>query len=207
MLDFPSNPNTGQVYSPGAGLPSWKWDGEKWVGIGVSDGGGGGAAALSELSDVTLVSLQNSQTLVWNGTHWANYGGFATDTSVDQKVALGYGLKVPIAFATPSTSPFIAATTLTVAITMPLIIPANLAGSVFYAAIEATANTTYTLFRGRGAGYTNLGNIVFNAGQTGGVTAGIGTDTACVAGDTLRLSCAADATLAGLSITIQATRA
>src|SRR5262245_33212259 len=31
MFNFPSSPTVGQKYSPGAGVPTYRWDGEKWT--------------------------------------------------------------------------------------------------------------------------------------------------------------------------------
>jgi hypothetical protein len=34
-FDFPNSPTVGQTYSPGAGLPSYQWDGVKWTALGL----------------------------------------------------------------------------------------------------------------------------------------------------------------------------
>jgi hypothetical protein len=51
MLDFPSSPTNGQKYpaTPQAGIPTYTWDGEKWI---TAPGAIGGAKAV--LSDGSI---------------------------------------------------------------------------------------------------------------------------------------------------------
>lgn len=50
----------------------------------VFEGGGGGASAMSDLTDVLLTSLQNGQTLSWNGSKWVNTDMPTVPTKVSQ---------------------------------------------------------------------------------------------------------------------------
>src|SRR5215204_2708193 len=33
MINFPDSPTAGTIYSPGASGPTWRYDGQKWVGV------------------------------------------------------------------------------------------------------------------------------------------------------------------------------
>lgn len=103
-FDFPNNPTTGDIYSPGTGT-SYRWDGGKWV-IQSSGGGSGeveeapndgqayarqsggwtpttqvpvsiSSNTLGELSDVTLTSASPGEALIYDGAKWVNGGDFS----------------------------------------------------------------------------------------------------------------------------------
>lgn len=66
MLVFPSNPNNGDVFSPGPGFPSWLWDGDKWTKTTAA------RFDLGNLSDVTVSDPQDDEVLTWDHEHWVN---------------------------------------------------------------------------------------------------------------------------------------
>lgn len=71
-LVFPSSPTTGQIFSPGPGLPTWMWDGSKWTNATTPP------LHLASLSDVVLTSPANGQALSYDGTEWVNSNGLRT---------------------------------------------------------------------------------------------------------------------------------
>ena len=59
-FDFPSNPTTGEIYSPGTGT-SYRWDGSKWKILPADD-----VQSLGDLDDVDIAGAQNGHFLQYN---------------------------------------------------------------------------------------------------------------------------------------------
>lgn len=59
-LTFPSSPTTGQTYSPGAGLPTWMWDGNKWTNATTPP------LHLASLSDVAVTGAADNTLLTYD---------------------------------------------------------------------------------------------------------------------------------------------
>lgn len=53
---------------------------------GGGSGSGGGASALVDLLDVSISNLTKGQVLQYNGTHWANVSGIATEAYVNTRI-------------------------------------------------------------------------------------------------------------------------
>lgn len=91
MLVFPSNPNSGDVFAPGPGFPSWIWDGDKWTRRGIA-----AQFALEALSDVAISDLTQGEVLTWDATaeKWTNIvlpevdlAAYATKQFVSDQIA------------------------------------------------------------------------------------------------------------------------
>lgn len=77
MIDFPANPNYGDVFN--VGYTSWTWDGTKWVITPGSGGGGGGGASIT-ISD-TPPSPAVTGALWWDSAHGQMYVYFDDGSS------------------------------------------------------------------------------------------------------------------------------
>lgn len=86
-LDFPASPSVGQLYpaSPVAGVPTYRWDGEKWTTTGGAIGSTGASDA-TPLADGT--AAPGSSTLWSRGDH---------RHPTDPAIAAGDALKAPLA--------------------------------------------------------------------------------------------------------------
>lgn len=67
-ITFPGSPTNGQTFNPGAGLPTWMWDGSKWSNATTPP------LLISGLTDVALSSPLNGQPLTYSSSasKWVN---------------------------------------------------------------------------------------------------------------------------------------
>lgn len=188
MLVFPANPNEGDVFAPGGGLPSWMWDGEKWT----------HAASpplkldldLDELGDVTLTTPAELDVLQYSGGRWRNRPE----------------RPVPIAFTIPKLTD---TTTLTVAPTFTLYIPPNFPESMAACVTPPSTAIGWALQKVYTAGgpwlVETLGTITWSSGSGWGNIAGGGGTVG--PGQLLRLDTQGwDAAIASVAVTIQTWR-
>ena len=141
----------------------------------------------------------------WDGTRWT----LTADTGGGGPVDLT-GTAVAIAFSFPNirTEDMSA----TIAITMPLTIPAQLVGSYGLCVVGSTGNLSCTLQKysvvgGALTNFAQIGFIGFAAGAFSATVFTLGGPYSLLPGDILQLLIPADATQNSTGITIAATRA
>ena len=89
MLDFPASPTNGQKYPTTSipGVPTYTWDGEKWVTVtNVSGGGGGGGSSSIIISDTPPTGVPDG-TLWWESDSGLLYIRYNDGTSTQWVIA------------------------------------------------------------------------------------------------------------------------
>ena len=191
-INFPAAPTVGTLHPqpPQAGVPVYRWDGEKWTTT--------GAAATK-----TPVYVDGSTAMTAQLTLIAppvNPTDAAAKSYVDNYK--------PIMFSFPFAGKPTAGGIVCSIVTLPVVVPASLTGSKAFCNTASSAAATFILNkRAIDTSMTPIGNIVANAGSQTGFTF-TGSGGSLVAGDTLILVAPStqDSALADVSITIHASR-